>query len=260
MILLENLPISTKWTLDATGDVGRSAIESVFMILVPKIASKGTGFLLSNGCIITNEHVVNNHTPSDVIGISSSGENIHFSNVFSDKDHDLCILIPTTKLEGGLNLADESDLKVGSSVYTWGYPLGYNGPSPLLSVGYLAGFKSYEIGGKTNKHLVVNGAFNPGNSGGPLFLANDNHVIGVVSSKHAPISATLLSSIEALSSNRSGIVFTASDGKGNTQEFVESQLVAQILFYFRSLTQVMIGEAISTDEVRNILDKNKFSF
>lgn len=38
---------------------------------------------------------------------------------------------------------------------------------------------------------------------------------------------------------------------------VEAQVVAEVLEYFRSLTQVMIGEAIAGSEVINFLkDKN----
>jgi S1-C subfamily serine protease len=68
-------------------------------------------------------------------------------------------------------------------VTTWGYPFGYNGTSPLLSVGYVAGFREVpaEDGkGKATKHIIVNGAFNHGNSGGPLLVAQDNQVVGIV--------------------------------------------------------------------------------
>src|SRR5260370_28516576 len=56
----------------------------------------------------------------------------------------------------------------------------YNGIQPLLSVGYIAGFRSVTNAGKTSKHLIVNGAFNQGNSGGPLMMAQNNRVGGVV--------------------------------------------------------------------------------
>jgi hypothetical protein len=253
------MPISTKWTLDAAGETGRSAIKSVYMIVVPNIASKGTGFLLSNGYLLTNEHVIRGSNAKDIFGISSFGEQIQFTNSITDKDRDLCLLKPQRDINGGLKLGKESNPDVGSRVYTWGYPLGYNGPSPLLSVGYLAGYQSYNTVSGISKRLIVNGAFNPGNSGGPLFLSNDDHVIGVVTSKHVPISPYLLSAINALALNRSGIVFTAQDDKGNIQEFVESQLVAEILTYFRSLTQVMIGEAISIESINKFLNANNIS-
>ena len=52
------IPVSTQWLLDAVGDTGRSAINSVYMIKCPATSQKGSGFLLNSGQIITNWHVV----------------------------------------------------------------------------------------------------------------------------------------------------------------------------------------------------------
>lgn len=119
----------------------------------------------------------------------------------------------------------------------------------------MSGYKAEMKGNISVKHLIVNGAFNPGNSGGPLFQATDNKVIGVVVSKHAPINQFQLSALNALANNKSGVVFTATDEKGTQIRFVESQLVADLLEHFRSLTQVMIGEAISVSELRTFLNE-----
>jgi hypothetical protein len=109
------------------------------------------------------------------------------------------------------------------------------------------------------KHIVVNGAFNPGNSGGPLLVSGNDKVIGVVVSKHTPITPFLYSAIQALANNSSGVVFTATDEKGNNKQFVESQIVAELLKYFRELTQVMIGEAIDRQELIEFLKENNIS-
>lgn len=255
-----NMPVSTKWILDAVGDTGRTAVNSVFMIVCPKTASKGTGFLLENGVIVTNEHVIHNSAATEVYAISSYGTQVLIKEMKFDSARDIAVLVPTTKLNGGLELGTTSKIKVGETVSTWGFPLGYNGPAPLLSVGYLAGFRSIKINSNDIKYLVVNGAFNPGNSGGPLFTSGDNKVIGIVVSKHAPISEFHLSAINALAKNSSGVVFTSTDQNGNTKSFVESQIVADLLEYFRSLTQVMIGEAISVEEVKEFLKANKIAF
>jgi S1-C subfamily serine protease len=256
---MDDLPISTKWTLDAAGATGRIAVDSVYLISATSTDSKGTGFLLSNGYIITNEHVVRNNPTPKIIAISPTGKTITFSNSIIDAKRDLAILVPTEKLGGGLSLGDDSTLNVGSMVTTWGFPLGYNGPAPLLSVGYLAGFKDYRNGSDIIKHLVVNGAFNPGNSGGPLFLSGDNKVIGIVVSKHAPISQFHKSALDVLAKNASGVAFDATNEKGEKVTFVESQLVAGLLNYFRDLTQVMIGEAISVSDLKDLLKENSIS-
>jgi S1-C subfamily serine protease len=252
---LNDIPISTQWTLDAAGDTGRLAVNSVFMIVCAKTESKGSGFLLENGLIVTNEHVVRGCQANHISAHSASGKVVQVLQIWLDVGRDLAILRPAIHLSGGLAISDTPKLQVGESVTTWGYPLGYNGPAPLLSVGYLAGFTTRQAGTLQKKHLIVNGAFNSGNSGGALFRATDNKVIGVVVSKHAPISEYHQSAIEALAKNNSGITFTASHENGATKTFVESQVVAELLVHMRSLTQVMIGEAIAVEELTSMLEE-----
>ena len=55
---MNQIPASTRWTLDAAGETGRSAVNSVFMIVCPQAGSKGSGFLINGGLVVTNEHVV----------------------------------------------------------------------------------------------------------------------------------------------------------------------------------------------------------
>ncbi|EJE8536058.1 trypsin-like peptidase domain-containing protein [Vibrio parahaemolyticus] len=250
-----NIPVSTQWTLDAAGETGRSSVESVYMIVCPATGSKGSGFLIEGGLIVTNEHVVSNCNAHQITAVSAFGEPIAISQVWIDKARDLAILRPSKHLAGGLELATSTELSVGESVVTWGYPLGYNGPAPLLSVGYLAGFQNYQLPRGNKKHLVVNGAFNSGNSGGALFRASDNKVIGIVVSKHAPISQYHQNAIDVLAENSSGVCFTYTDEHGNQKSFVESQIVADLLVHMRSLTQVMIGEAIAVEELIALLSE-----
>lgn len=252
---MNNIPISTQWTLDATGEVGRSSVNSVYMIICPATGSKGSGFLIDNGLIVTNEHVITGCSTNQIFAISAYGQKIPISQKWIDSDRDLAVLRPAITQTGGLSIVKDNDLKVGESVTTWGYPLGYNGPAPLLSVGYLAGFNSYQTAKGQKKHLVVNGAFNSGNSGGTLLKASDNKVIGIVVSKHAPISQYHQSAIEALSENMSGVTYTATNDAGETKSFVESQIVAELLIHMRSLTQVMIGEAIAAEELLSMLSE-----
>jgi len=251
-----NTPVSTQWVLDAAGECARIAIDSIYMVVCSRTSSKGTGFLLRNGYIITNEHVVRGCAAHEIVAHSSCGDEVSFSGIVIDVSRDLVALKPTQNLSGGLALDTSTNLQLGAAVSTWGFPLGYNGPAPLLSVGYLSGFQEYQAEGDTLKHLVVNGAFNPGNSGGPLFLSDSSEVVGVVVSKHAPISSFLMSALEALQNNESGLQYTASDGQGNTKTYSEAQVVAELLFYFRKLTQVMIGEAIAAEELVGFLVSN----
>ena len=255
-----SIPPATRWLLDAVGDTGRSAIKSVYMLVCPKTQEKGTGFLLRTGLVISNWHVVRGCATNELIGVSSDGSQIGFSSLVVDEDRDLAVLTPNRTLKGGLAVRDEGNIRVGTQVATWGYPLGYNGPAPLLTIGYLSGYNAsppYEETSLSVKHLVVNSAFNPGNSGGPLFIAGSEEVIGVVVSKHAPITPFVRSAIDVLAKNKSGVMYTATDEHGNKREFVESQIVAEVLLYFRQMTQVMIGEAVAASELIAFLEHHK---
>lgn len=255
-----SVPISTRWLLDAVGQAGQSVVKAVYMLICPRTRQKGTAFLLKTGLMISNWHVVEGSAVNDLVAISSNGNQIHFDSLITDENRDLVALKPRQTLTGGLVIREEGNIQVGTQVTTWGYPLGYNGPAPLLTVGYLSGFNDsppYEETASVVKHLVVNGAFNPGNSGGPLFIAGGEEVIGVVISKHAPITPFVRSAIEVLAKNKSGVVFTATDEQGNKQEFVESQVVSEVLQYFRQMTQVVIGEAVASSELIAFLETNK---
>lgn len=259
----ENSPIATQWLLDAVGDSGRVVIKSVYMIYSPTTQLKGSGFLLSNGAIITNEHVVRGTQANEIYALSSQNVKILFKQSIVDEKRDLAALIPTQPLNGGLKLGDDNTIQLGQLVSTWGYPLGYNGPAPLLSVGYLSGFKSYKPDPKSSnhvKHLVVNGAFNSGNSGGPLFLNNTNVVIGVVVNKALPLFTPFVqSAIEAFSINKSGVVFNGTDDQGKPMSMVESQVIAEVVKSLRDMSQVMIGEAISVVELKAFLTESKLA-
>ncbi|MBI3402632.1 MAG: trypsin-like peptidase domain-containing protein [Acidobacteria bacterium] len=247
-------PVTTQWVLDAVGPTGRNAVKSLYMIVCPKTSMKGSGFLVDNG--VTNEHVVHGCSAAELYADSSFGERIAFSSVRVDAVRDLAGLSPLPAIPGGLALArNSSSFEVGTVVRTWGYPLGYNGPAPLLSVGYLSGFSaSPSDKSRITKHLIVNAAFNSGNSGGPLFAKAENEVVGVVVSKALPIfSPFVQSAVQAFANNRSGVVFTGTGADGKPITMVESQVVAEVVGSLRDMAQVMIGEAIAVEEVAAFL-------
>jgi hypothetical protein len=250
----EVIPTATQWTLDAAGPSQRSAIGSVYMMYCPIARAKGTGFLLKNGLVVTNAHVVAGCSAEQMIARPSIGPDVRFSKMATDQTVDLALLRPTIALSGGLDLGSDRDPTVGTAVSTWGYPLMYNGPAPLLSVGYVAGFNSEDApGGRHVKHLVVNGAFNPGNSGGPLFQSKSNKVIGVVVAKFHLYPPSVKQAIDVMANNKNGLQYTGTDENGNTSMISEAQVVASVLEQFYRTTQVMIGEAISLSELKTFL-------
>lgn len=245
---------ATRWTLDAVGPDQRRAVRSVVLLLCPSLSTKGTGFLVESGLVVTTAHVVAGARAAEVVGVDADGNHIAFKQIYLDARRDLAALRPSRRMKGGLALcADDVPLEPGIAVSTWGYPLGHVGVTPLLSVGYLAGFAATESARGPVKQLIVNGAFNAGNSGGPLFRAGEGAVVGVVASKHAPMSPFVSSAIEALSTNPRGSSYIARNAQGEQREYVESQLVAEVLTYLHGLAQVMIGQAVCASELRRFL-------
>lgn len=148
-------------------------------------------------------------------------------------------------------------MKVGSQVSTWGFPGGYRGRSPLLSVGYLAGMDGRKLpNGNIVKRWVVNAAFNLGNSGGPLIDIEDGSVMGVVSSKLAPVPADVESAMKALTTQNFGMQYTATRPDGSTFKISEGQVVAMVLEHLRNQTQLVIGHAVLLDDVRSFLKQH----
>jgi len=250
------IPTATKFLLDAARKIDQAAIESVYLVICPTTSMKGTGFLTHKNMVVTCGHVIKGEDVTKIRLFSGYGKSHEIKRKVEDVGRDLAVLFPAEELGTGLDLAELDLSQVGERVWTWGYPLGYNGPSPLLSVGYLSGYShhtDFPDYPEEVKYYVVNGAFNPGNSGGPVFCDSHERVIGVVRSKHAPLTQFVASALKALSENRSGVVFTAHDTSGNEKQYVESQVVAEILEYYRSLTQVMIGEALAISELMAFL-------
>lgn len=184
---MSQVPTSTQWIRDAVGDAGRQAVDSVYLIRAETTESQGTGFLLDNGYIVTNHHVIEGNDLNSISAHSAYGETVSIDGIDADHHRDLAVLEPDADLGDGLRLEIGDSIKPGSQVTTWGYPIGYAGPSPLLSVGFLAGFQEQMTPEGPVKQLVVNGAFNNGNSGGPLFVSGERRVVGVVVAKHAPL-------------------------------------------------------------------------
>jgi len=188
----QNFPTSTQALLKGVNNPeSKSVIKSVLMIVCPKDAAKGTGFALAGGGVITtNSHVVGSCQAEELIGVSAvSTERVKFTKLQRDPSRDLALLCAEKPLPFSLELNGNENPFVDTEVETWGYPLRYEDPAPVLSRGYVAG---YALGRDANgqpknppvKHLIVNGAFNPGNSGGPLIDWNCGRKVDPMVTQH----------------------------------------------------------------------------
>ncbi len=255
----DKISINSGPVLDAAGPKQRIAIRAVYLIACRTSLTVGTGFLLHGGVFVTNEHVIGECQTKDIVAIGSDNSRVTFVKAFSDKDKDLALLKPSAQPSGGLELGPDADPVPGTGVSTWGYPLMYNGIQPLLSVGYVAGFRSEAKGSKTTKHLIVNGAFNHGNSGGPLMVAGDSKVIGVVVATYHLFPPYVEQTIKTLEEPQGGFSsgrFSITDATGHQIPLGDQQAIGYMLAQFYDTTQVMIGEAISVSELRQYLREN----
>lgn len=250
--------VNAKLVLDAAGPQQRKSLNAIYLIACPDVGF-GSGFLLESGIMVTNSHVVATCTEKNLVGISATNKQVRFSRVIKDVNRDLALLVPIENLAHGLKLAPGDSPEPGTPVTTWGYPFGYNGTSPLLSVGYVAGFReatSEDSKSKGVKHIIVNGAFNHGNSGGPLLIAQDNQVIGIVVLTYNFYPAGLKKLIDQLSTQKYGMQWTLTSPDGSKKDVSEIQITAAIMDEFYQKTQVMIGEAIAGSELAAMLKEH----
>lgn len=249
MASTQTIPVAAPIDSDSAGRGGIEAMQSVFRIISRDFNTSGTGFLHKSGHIITAEHVVRD-TPVPVI-VFANGSYIEASVVGTDTDLDLAVISPNSTVSGPtLEISAATQFSVGTQVSTWGFAGGYGGALPMLSVGYLSGMTGFQkTSGKIVKQWIVNAAFNSGNSGGPLLQIETGKIIGVVSSKLAPISPQTQSALVALQNQQSGFMYTATRLDGSRLQVSEGQIVASILNELRQQVQLVIGMAALLDDL-----------
>jgi S1-C subfamily serine protease len=251
----ERITPSSQMAADLARHTANIAIPSVFRILIPAKNRSGTAFLHKSGRMITASHVIEGCSSQEVTLISSRGEKFGVKRIVSDQDRDLALVTPDIKMNTtALQLSSTDKFAIGLMVSSWGYPAGYKGQKPLFMSGYLSGIDM--VGGKDGKssaRWVVNAAFNNGNSGGPLVDIERGEVIGVVSSKLAPLPEGVERALAALKNQKSNVIFERKLDNGTRETMSDAQVIEFVLEYLRSQTQLVIGYASTIVELRNFL-------
>jgi hypothetical protein len=132
--------------------------------------SLGSGFIIGDGRVVTNLHVIEG-TKFGSVFISGSSTKHKIEGYFSiDKQNDLAILSVPTLTGKSIQLASINP-EVGEKIYAIGNPKGLSG---TISEGIVSGIRDLE-----NKKLIqITAPISPGSSGGPVFN-NKGEVIGV---------------------------------------------------------------------------------
>lgn len=252
------VPTATIVTTDSAGKAAEAAKLGVLRVICRPTSLGGTGFLHKSGNVLTAAHVVASCRPQDLILLTSNGQQFAVSNVTTDDDKDLALLRPVAKLPGSpLSISTESTPVIGAQVSTWGYPGGYDGLQPLLSVGYLSGTQEFSVASRPSvRRWVINAAFNGGNSGGPVLSVEDGRVIGVVSSKLAPLPESIAQILNVLSAQRAILQYERVNADGTKTSLSEGQIVAEVLNYLRSQVQLVIGYSVTTQDLSEFLTVN----
>lgn len=144
----------------------------------------GSGFVVSDGLVITNKHVVADVNATYKV-ITKDDQEHQVQRIYRDPVNDLAIL----QVEGGntlqaLTLGNSDDLKVGQFVIAIGTALGEfrhtvtTGVVSGLGRGVSAGDPFGGFVEQLDNVIQTDAAINPGNSGGPL-LNSAGQVIGV---------------------------------------------------------------------------------
>lgn len=262
----QTIPISTQALLSGVkSPESKGVIKSVRMIQCPKDQAKGTGFVIAGGNVVTtNSHVVGSCGVEDLVGVSAvRNEPVKFSSMVQDTDRDLALLCTTKPLPFVLKLSGSEKPQVETEVETWGYPLRYQSPAPVLSRGYVAGYwtevrkRPNEEAGTPVEHLIVNGALNPGNSGGPLIDRATGRVIGIVVEKWTLFSPNVESVITGLehpgASIGGGAPIYVRYPNGEVKSVTQTEGTRVALKEIYEMSQVMVGEVISVSELNTFI-------
>ena len=142
----------------------------------------GSGFVVEDGLVVTNKHVVSDINAQYKI-IDKDDNEHEVVNIYRDPANDLAIL----QIEGqlsSLELGDSDSLKVGQFVIAIGTALGEF--RHTVTTGVISGLgrgieASSGFGGfveQLDNVIQTDAAINPGNSGGPL-LNSAGQVVGI---------------------------------------------------------------------------------
>ena len=163
-------------------EVAQTALASTVLIVIQDNrgrSSLGSGFVIGEGQIATNAHVVEGVSSGTVKLVGSETEYAIDSILSSDRAHDLAIVEATGITASALSFGDSDTIQVGQNVYAAGNPQGLTG---TFSSGIISAIRPEGNSLVADTILQMTTPVSPGSSGGPL-LNVDGEVIGIVFSQ-----------------------------------------------------------------------------
>ncbi len=145
-------------------------------------SAMGSGFVVKDGLIVTNNHVVDG--ASEVTVTLQDGTELSGKVVGKDADTDLALV----RIDAGkeklqpVRFADSDQVRVGDPVIAIGSPFGLGG---TVTAGIVSADHRAIGAGRYDDFLQIDAPINRGNSGGPTFNL-EGEVIGVNTLIHSP--------------------------------------------------------------------------
>ena len=144
----------------------------------PRAKSSGTGFVVSEGRLLTNNHVVEGC--GHMIARNAAGTEQPALVLATDRQRDLAILSVPVNFGPPLTFRSAPEIRRGETVVTYGFPLfGLLSKGPTLTTGDISALSGLR---DNQANFQISAPVQPGNSGGPLLDSNGN-VVGVVVAK-----------------------------------------------------------------------------
>jgi S1-C subfamily serine protease len=145
---------------------------------VPRQVSSGTGFVIGQGRLMTNNHVVRDCT--EMRARNATGAELPARVLATDATRDLALLAVEGEAGPILRFRAGGELRRGEGVVTYGFPLaGLLSAGPTLTTGDVSALSGMR---DDPRSYQISAPVQPGNSGGPL-LDLGGHIVGVVVSK-----------------------------------------------------------------------------
>jgi S1-C subfamily serine protease len=144
-------------------------------------ASTGTGFVVAEGRLLSNHHVVANCRA--VNGVFPGNRRMPLTVLAADAERDLALLAGPRDAAPVLAFR-EGPPRRGDEVVTYGFPLtGILGSGPTLTTGEVSALTGLRDDPNT---MIISAPVQSGNSGGPL-LDRSGNVLGVIVAKLAAL-------------------------------------------------------------------------
>ena len=231
MIPKGKMPPATEVLMSKIGEADRDKLRALFLVSNAARGTRVTGFLTSDGVILTDAHAVSGARPGEITVLSSKGEPVKLRGMEVDRGLDVAFLLPADTLKGGLELGDGVEFGPGDQVYAWGFADGFEPPQPLLCMGFVAGYHLPDQGGDPAgpTRLVLGGPFTPAHAGAPVFRWRDNQMVGVLVTRPSAPVPLVERALEALRRAKPGepVTLKGDDGKDVTLD--QAALLALVL-------------------------------